>query len=70
MELYPNDRVLCGYPENGYQQALLHVAWRNTDDRVFTGNDGAPLIVVSKQLGHAQASTTDNIYAHVIASAK
>ena len=32
--------------------------------------DGAPLVVVSKQLGHAQASTTANIYAHAIASAQ
>lgn len=32
--------------------------------------DGAPLVVVSHQLGHAQASTTANIYAHVIASAE
>ena len=29
-----------------------------------------PLIVVSRQLGHAQASTTANIYAHAIASAQ
>ena len=33
-------------------------------------SDGAPLVVVSKQLGHAQTSTTANIYAHVIASAQ
>lgn len=32
--------------------------------------DGVPLVVVSHQLGHAQASTTANIYAHVIASAE
>lgn len=32
--------------------------------------DGAPLVVVSKQLGHAQTSTTANIYAHAIASAQ
>lgn len=32
--------------------------------------DGAPLVVVSRQLGHAQASTTANIYAHAIASAQ
>lgn len=32
--------------------------------------DGVPLIVVSRQLGHAQTSTTANIYAHVIASAQ
>lgn len=32
--------------------------------------DGIPLVVVSHQLGHAQTSTTANIYAHVIASAE
>ena len=32
--------------------------------------DGVPLVVVSQQLGHAQASTTANIYAHAIASAQ
>ncbi len=31
--------------------------------------DGTPLVVVSKRLGHAQVSTTANIYAHVISSA-
>ena len=31
--------------------------------------DGTPLVVVSKRLGHAQVSTTANIYAHVIQSA-
>lgn len=32
--------------------------------------DGTPLVVVSRQMGHAQASTTANIYAHAIASAQ
>lgn len=32
--------------------------------------DGTPLVVVSHQLGHAQTSTTANIYAHVIAAAE
>lgn len=32
--------------------------------------DGTPLIVVSRQLGHAKTSTTNNIYAHVIKSAE
>ena len=32
--------------------------------------DGAPLVVVSKQLGHAQTSTTANIYSHFLYSAK
>ena len=32
--------------------------------------DGVPLVVASRQLGHAQASTTANIYAHAIASAQ
>lgn len=31
--------------------------------------DGTPLVVVSRRMGHAQVSTTANIYAHVIASA-
>lgn len=31
--------------------------------------DGTPLSVVSRRLGHAQVSTTANIYAHAIASA-
>lgn len=31
--------------------------------------DGTPLVVVSKRLGHAQVSTTANIYAHMIQSA-
>ena len=33
-------------------------------------SDGVPLVVVSHQLGHAQSSTTANIYAHVISSAE
>ncbi len=32
--------------------------------------DGTPLVVVARQLGHAQTSTTANIYAHAIASAQ
>lgn len=32
--------------------------------------DGTPLVVVSHSLGHAQVSTTNNIYAHVIADAE
>ena len=33
-------------------------------------SDGVPLVVVSRQLGHAKSSTTANIYAHVIAEAE
>lgn len=32
-------------------------------------SEGTPLVVVSRRLGHAQVSTTANIYAHVIHSA-
>ncbi len=32
--------------------------------------DGVPLVVVSRQLGHTQTSTTANIYSHMIASAQ
>ena len=31
-------------------------------------NNGIPVIVVSRRLGHANASTTPNIYAHVMPS--
>lgn len=31
--------------------------------------DGTPLVIVSKRMGHAQVSTTANIYAHMISSA-
>ena len=32
--------------------------------------DGTPLVIVSHNLGHAQTSTTSNIYSHVIAAAE
>ena len=32
--------------------------------------EGTPLVVVSSNLGHAQVSTTSDIYSHVIASAE
>ena len=32
--------------------------------------EGTPLVVVSSNLGHAQVSTTSNIYSHVISSAE
>jgi len=92
------------------QRAACGGHWKDTDGRVFTGDDGAPvhpdaltkwfaaftkrvglppvhihslrhtyaslmiadgtpLVVVSRRLGHAQVSTTANIYAHVIQSA-
>lgn len=31
--------------------------------------DGTPLVIVSRRLGHAQVSTTSNIYSHIIQSA-
>ncbi len=93
-----------------HQKELCGDYWKNTDNRIFTGDDGTPihpetlsgwfrkfrdrngfpgihihslrhtyaslmiadeipLVVVSRRLGHAQVSTTANIYAHVIASA-
>lgn len=92
------------------QRELCGDRWRDTDRRVFTTDEGAPihpdaftkwfrdfankhgftgvhvhslrhtyaslmisegtpLVVVSRRLGHAQVSTTANIYAHVIHSA-
>ena len=93
------------------QRDVLADAWQDTDGRVFTNEEGAPmfpdtvtkwftafvqrtglpkvtihslrhtyaslmiadgtpLVTVSHQLGHAQTSTTTNIYAHVIAAAE
>lgn len=92
------------------QRELCGDKWKDTDKRVFTNDEGAPihpdafskwfrdfadkcgftgihihslrhtyaslmisegtpLVVVSRRLGHAQVSTTANIYAHVIQSA-
>lgn len=31
--------------------------------------DGTPLVIVSRRLGHAQVSTTSNIYSHIVRSA-
>ncbi len=47
----------------------VHVhSLRHTYASMMIAN-GTPLVVVSRRLGHAQVSTTANIYAHVIASA-
>lgn len=92
------------------QRDLCGDQWKDTDELVFTGNDGGrihpdaltkwftafvqrsglpkvhihslrhtyaslmiasgtPLVIVSKRLGHAQVSTTSNIYSHLIQSA-
>ena len=51
------------------QRELCGDRWSDKDRRIFTNEEGAPLVVVSRRLGHAQVSTTANIYAHVIASA-
>ena len=94
-----------------HQREIMGDAWIETDDRVFTREDGqpffpdtltqwfhkfvqrndlpdvhvhslrhtyaslqiadgVPLVVVSHNLGHAKPSTTNNIYAHVIAAAE
>ena len=93
------------------QRELLGDAWRDTDGRIFTTEegkplfpdtvtnwftdfvkrtglpkvtihslrhtyaslmiaDGTPLVVVSHKLGHAQTSTTANIYAHIDVDSK
>ena len=52
---------------NGLPPVHLH-SLRHTYASLMIA-DGIPLVVVSRRLGHAQVSTTSNIYAHVIASA-
>ncbi|MEG2344248.1 MAG: site-specific integrase [Acidaminococcaceae bacterium] len=52
----------------GLPKVTVHSLWHTYASLMIA--DGVPLIVVSHQLGHAQASTTANIYAHVIAAAE
>lgn len=52
---------------NGFPGVHVH-SLRHTYASLMIA-DGTPLVVVSRRLGHAQVSTTSNIYAHVIASA-
>lgn len=52
----------CGFP-NVHIHSLRHTY------ASLMISEGTPLVVVSRRLGHAQVSTTANIYAHVIQSA-
>ena len=53
--------------KNGFPDIHIH-SLRHTYASMLIA-EGTPLVVVSKRLGHAQVSTTANIYAHVISSA-
>ena len=53
---------------SGFPKVTVH-SLRHTYASLMIA-DGVPLVVVSRQLGHAQTSTTANIYAHAIASAQ
>lgn len=53
------------------QHSLPHItphAFRNTMASMFYSN-GVDSVSISKRLGHAQVSTTANIYAHVMEEA-
>lgn len=52
---------------NGFPEVHVH-SLRHTYASLMIA-EGTPLVVISRRLGHAQVSTTANIYAHVIASA-
>lgn len=52
---------------NGFEGVHLHTL-RHTYASLMIA-DGTPLVVVSRRLGHAQVSTTADIYAHMISSA-
>ena len=49
----------CGLPH------MNPHAFRHTVASVLLGN-GTDIVTVSKQLGHANTSTTENFYAHII----
>ena len=53
---------------NGLPKVTVH-SLRHTYASLMIA-DGVPLVVGSRQLGHAQTSTTANIYAHAIAFAE
>ena len=52
---------------NGFTEIHVHSLRHSYASLLIA--EGTPLVVVSRRLGHAQVSTTANIYAHVIASA-
>ena len=52
----------------GLQHITIH-SLRHTYASLMI-SDGTPLVIVANQLGHAQTSTTSNIYAHVILAAE
>lgn len=52
----------------GLQHITIH-SLRHTYASLMI-SDGTPLVIVANQLGHAQTSTTSNIYAHVISAAE
>ena len=52
--------------DSGFQRVHIH-SLRHTCASLMIA-DGTPLVVVSRRLGHAQVSTTANIYSHVIAA--
>jgi len=52
---------------NGFPDVHLH-SLRHTYASLMIA-EGTPLVIVSKRLGHAQVSTTSNIYTHIIKSA-
>lgn len=51
----------------GYENIHLH-SLRHTYASLMIA-EGTPLVIVSKRMGHAQVSTTSNIYSHMISSA-
>lgn len=51
---------------NGFTEIHVHSLRHSYASLLIA--EGTPLVVVSRRLGHAQVSTTANIYAHVIAS--
>jgi len=57
----------CFIKKHGFPNISLH-SLRHTYASILIA-DGTPIVVVSKRLGHAQVSTTSDIYSHLIKSA-
>ena len=80
-ELIPEGlHILAGAPKIGKSFLMLMLCWCVSEGKPFLGfetrqsevliSQGTDVVTVSKMLGHAKVSTTEDIYSHVIEESK
>ena len=72
--------ILSGQPKIGKSFLMLMLCWCVSEGKPFLGfetrqsevliSQGTDVVTVSKMLGHAKVSTTEDIYSHVIEESK